>query len=375
MAELADLVRSGQQDQPWLLVDYERVAQEILGAPENAYFLKGAGSQITYARNINDLASVTLLPRSLVNLKDGSSSCNLLGRDHDTPILVAPMAFQKLLHDDAESGVAAAATAQGCGMVLSAQASQPMAEVRSSGENCSWMQLYWQVSREANLIFAQRAAECGFQALALTVDAPVQGVRDAEIRAGFKLPSSIQSVNLQGMPQPKFAPLEDHESIIFDRISHILPTWDDVAWFCKNAPLPVLLKGIMHPEDAKRAVNEGCAGIIVSNHGGRVLDGAPSTISVLPGIAEAVQDRVPILMDGGIRRGGDVFKAIALGADAVLVGRPVCHGLAVAGAQGVSHVLRLLRDELEITMALMGCARLSDITREKVHVPKELLIF
>lgn len=363
------------KEQTLLLQDYEQKAQELLSPSRSAYFLSGAGHQITLTRNMDDLRRIALLPKVLSSLKNGTASFQIFGATLSSPIIVAPMAYQKLLHDDAECGVAAAATAQGCGMVLSAQASQPMTDVRASGDSCSWMPLYWQPTREANLTFAQRAADCGFQALVLTVDAPVQGVRDAEIRAGFSVPPSVQPVNLWGMPQPRFAPLEDHESLIFDRISHVLPTWDDVAWFCVAAPLPVLLKGIMHPEDAKRAIPAGAAGLIVSNHGGRVLDGAPSTISVLPAIAEVVQHRVTVLMDGGIRRGADIFKALALGADAVLVGRPVCHGLAVAGAQGVSHVLRLLRDELEIAMALMGCARLSDITRDRVHVPKDLLIF
>lgn len=357
-----------------LLSDYEQRAGEMLDEPSRAYFLKGAGDQVTYRRNLSDLAAITLLPRVLANLKGGGTACTIAGQRLETPILAAPMAFQALLHGDAECGTAAAATAQGCGMVLSAQASQPMEDVRAAGENCGWMQMYWQPSRDGNLAFAERAADCGFTALVLTVDAPVQGVRDAEIKAGFRLPPSVQPVNLQGVAQARFTPLQDGESMLFDRISHILPNWDDVEWLCANGPLPVILKGIMHPADAARAVQAGAEGIIVSNHGGRVLDGAPSTVSVLPAIAEAVQG-VPVLMDGGIRRGVDIFKALALGADAVLVGRPVCHGLTVAGAQGVSHVLRLLRDELEVTMALTGCARLGDITADKVRVPEGLLTF
>lgn len=365
---------SEPQAHPPHLAGYEARAREVLDDAARAYFLEGAGQQITSSRNIADLAAVTVLPRVLRDLKGGGTSCTLLGKTRETPIVVAPMAYQSVLHPDAEAGVAAAATAQGCGMVLSAQASQPMEQVRGAGENCGWMQLYWQPTKEANLALAQRAADCGFEALVLTVDAPVQGIRDAEIAVGFQLPATVKAVNLDGLPQARFAPLRPDESMIFDRIAHILPTWDDVAWLAAQAPLPVLLKGILHPQDARLAMDSGAAGIMVSNHGGRVLDGGPSTISVLPAIADAIDGRLPVLMDGGIRRGVDIFKALALGADAVLVGRPVCHGLAVAGAQGVSHVLRLLRDELEVAMALSGCAHLSEITRDRVNLPGDLAL-
>lgn len=360
---------------PATLNAYERDAQRRLSAELRAYFLAGAGDGQTAARNRSDLQDIALVPSALRDMRNGGTGIRLLSRDLSAPILVAPMAYQTLLHETGECGTAAAATAQGCGMVLSAQAAQPMQDVRSSGQNCGWMQLYWMGSRETTMALANRAADCGFEALVLTIDAPVQGVRDAELEAGFQLPPSVVPVNLAGLGSPRFAPLQEGESMIFDRISHVLPSWADVEWFCAAAPLPVLLKGVMQPDDAKRAIEAGAAGIIVSNHGGRVLDGAPSAISVLPGIAAAVEKAVPILMDGGLRRGADVFKALAFGADAVLIGRPVCHGLAVAGAQGVSHVLRLLRDELEVTMVLTGCARLSDITRDKVHVPNGLLIF
>lgn len=348
------------------LPEYDRRAHETLPPDVAAYFLRGAGRERTLRANSADLQSIDLWPRPLVDLRGGATKVTLLDQDLAAPMLVAPMAYLPLLHPDGEAGAAAAATAQGLGMVLSAQSAQPMERVRAAGPGCGWMQLYWQGGREASLSLAHRAARSGFSALVLTVDAPVNGIRDAELAAGFTLPSDIRAVNLDGFGQPELAPLSDGESLLFDRVAHVLPRWEDVAWLCENAPLPVLLKGILHPDDAVHAVRAGAAGVIVSNHGGRVLDGAPSSISALPGVIAAVGGTVPVLMDGGIRRGVDVFRALATGARAVLIGRPVCHGLAVAGALGVSHVLRLLRDELEVTMALTGCKRLSDITRDRL---------
>ncbi|CUH81017.1 alpha-hydroxy acid oxidase [Tropicibacter naphthalenivorans] len=349
---------------PASLADYQALAQANLSPDVAAYFLRGAGAEQTLRANAEDLAALRPWPRACKDLRGGSTACAVLGLSLDAPLLVAPMAYLPLLDPAGEAGVAAAATAQGVGMVLSAQSAQPMDHVRAEGSNCGWMQLYWLGGRDATMQLAQRAARAGFSALVLTVDAPVHGIRDAELSAGFALPPGLRAVNLDGLAQPQFAPLTSGESLLFDRVAHVLPGWEDVAWLCRNAPLPVLLKGILHPDDARQAVQAGAAGVIVSNHGGRVLDGAPSSISALPAVVAAVGGAVPVLMDGGIRRGVDVFRALALGADAVLIGRPVCHGLAVAGALGASHVLRLLLDELEVTMALTGCRTLSDITRD-----------
>ncbi len=343
------------------------LAQDRLPDAVTAYFLNGAGAETTMRRNRSDLDRVELLPRGLCDLRGGHTRLRLCDQDMASPILVAPMAFQSLLHPDAERGTAAAATAQGLGMVLSAQASQPMERVRAAGDGCSWFQIYWQGSREQTLALAERAAAAGFGAVTLTIDAPVSGVRDHEILTGFQPPQMQDLPNLAGLSQPRFTPLSEGESALFDRIAHILPVWEDVAWFCGASPLPVLIKGILAADDAERAVMAGAAGVIVSNHGGRVLDGAVSTISALPGVVARVDGAVPVLMDGGIRRGVDVFRALALGARAVLVGRPVACGLAVGGAQGASHVLRLLRDELEIAMALAGCATLDQITPDRVR--------
>jgi 4-hydroxymandelate oxidase len=263
--------------------------------------------------------------------------------------------------------MAMGAAAQDAAMVLSAQSSTDAAEVRAAGSGCDWFQLYWGPSREASLALVQRIADLGFAAIVLTVDAPVQGVRDKEARTGFQLPPDIAAVNLADMPAARFAPLAPSESILFDRVADITPRWSDVDWLCRNSPLPVIVKGILHPADARQAINAGACAIIVSNHGGRTLDTVPATVRLLPAVTKAVGGAVPVLMDGGIRRGTDILKALALGATAVLAGRLPVAGLAVAGASGVSHVLRLLRDELEIAMMLTGCASLDEITPDIIY--------
>lgn len=207
----------------------------------------------------------------------------------------------------------------------------------------------------------QRAEAAGFEALVVTVDAPVNGIRNREHRVGFRLPPDIRAVNLDELPPVPPRAFAEGESVVFEHLMARAPTWADISWLAGATRLPIILKGVLSPGDAALAIEAGVQAIIVSNHGGRTLDTAPATIDVLPAIAERVASRIPILLDGGIRRGIDVVKAIALGASAVLVGRPVIHGLAVNGARGVSHVLRILRDELEVAMALCGCSRIEHI--------------
>lgn len=337
---------------PPALADYHRLAQTALPPGTAAWLNGGAGDELTLRRNEAAFDALPLVPRVLADPGGCDTSLSLLGARLDHPILVAPMAWQRLLHAQAERATAAGATAQGARMVLSAQATTPMAEARDAGSLCDWLQLYW-LGREGTLTLAHRAAEAGYAALMLTVDAPVTGQRPREMRAGFALPKGMAAVNLSGLPQPAGGSLE--------AMTAAAPRWADLEWLCSAAPLPVLAKGILHPADAVRAVEAGAAGVVVSNHGGRVLDGLPASISALPAVAAALGGRVPVLLDGGIRRGTDVLRARALGADAVMIGRPAAWGLAVAGAMGVAHVLRLLRDELRIAMALCGCASLDQI--------------
>lgn len=354
------------------LSDHENHAQRVLGDATWAYFNGGAADEITLRANNQAWQNLALLPRVLRPLAGGHTRTTLLGRTLAHPILVAPMAYQRLAHPDGELATALAASALGAGLVLSTQASTPLEAIAQlvlaeQDRGPLWFQLYLQPDRGFTRTLIQRAEAAGFEALVLTVDAPVQGARDRERRAGFKLPPGISAVNLQGMTVPTPTRLLPGQSELFDGLLTHAPTWEDVAWLQEQTRLPVLLKGITHPADARQARSLNVAGLIVSNHGGRTLDTVPATAALLPAIAQAVGGELPLLVDGGIRRGTDVLKAIALGATAVLVGRPVIHGLANAGASGVAHVLRLLRDELEMAMALTGCRTLADASSALLH--------
>ncbi|WP_119155160.1 alpha-hydroxy acid oxidase [Caldimonas tepidiphila] len=281
------------------------------------------------------------------------------------PVLLAPVAYQRMAHPDGEFASALAAAVQGAGLVLSTQASVLLEDVArlvlaEPQRGPLWMQLYLQHDRGFTAELVRRAERAGYEALVLTVDAPTSGARDRERRAGFRLPPGVSAVNLAGLPPVTPPALEAGQSALFDGLLRGAATWRDVEWLQGLTRLPVLLKGVLHEDDARQAAALGVAGLIVSNHGGRTLDTAPATAWVLPRIADTVGGGLPLLVDGGIRRGTDVLKAVALGARAVLVGRPYVHGLATAGAQGVAHVLRLLRDEFEIAMALTGCATLAE---------------
>jgi 4-hydroxymandelate oxidase len=347
------------------LADHEHHARQKISEAIWAYFNGGAADEITLHANARAWQGLELLPRVMRPLAGGHTRIELLGRTLAHPVLVAPMAYQSLAHPLGELATALAAAALGAGLVLSTQASTRLEHVARAylpdpGRGPLWFQLYLQPDRGFTQELVQRVESAGFEALVLTVDAPVSGVRDAERRAGFLLPPHVSAVNLQGMPQAPASTSSPGRSALFDGLLAHAPTWDDIAWLRSITRLPVLLKGVVHPLDARQALTCGAAGLIVSNHGGRTLDTVPATATLLPRVVQAVAGDAPVLVDGGIRRGTDVLKAMALGASAVLVGRPVLHGLANAGATGVAHVLRLLRDELEIAMALTGCRTLAD---------------
>lgn len=347
------------------LADHDTQARAALDPATWAYLFGGAADELTLARNADAWRQIELLPRVMRPLAGGHTRVDLLGRTLAHPMLIAPMAHQRLAHPDGEHATALAAAALGAGLVLSTQASVPLDQIAATvlpepGRGPLWFQLYLQPDRGVTQALVQHAEQAGFEALVLTVDAPVQGARDRERRAGFQLPDGVAAVHLAGLRQPAARALAPGQSALFDDLLTHAPGWDDVAWLRSITRLPVLLKGVLHPADARQAMACGAAGLIVSNHGGRTLDTAISTAAALPRMVDAVQGRVPVLVDGGIRRGTDVLKAMGLGASAVLVGRPVLQGLATAGATGVAHVLRLLRDELEIAMALTGCRTLAD---------------
>jgi len=333
------------------LADYERLAEQRLDADAWAYFSGGAGGEITKRWNRDAFDRTALLPRVLNAGRGGHTRIELLGRTFEHPILVAPLAHQCVAHPDGECAAAMGAGAQDACYVLSTLASMPLDDVARAAGPRRWFQLYCQSEREQTLDLVRRAEAAGYEAIVMTVDAPVSLIK-------FKLPEGVSPVNLASYP-PK-PPAEPIRSAVFDYFLPVAPTWKDVEWLTAGTSLPVLIKGILTADDADLAARHGAAGIIVSNHGGRMLDTLPATFDVLPAILERVAGRMPVLVDGGIRRGTDVLKCMAAGASAVLVGRPVVYGLTVAGALGVSHVLRLLRDELEMAMALTGCLTLAD---------------
>jgi 4-hydroxymandelate oxidase len=354
------------------LADYEAHARARLDDNAWAYFAGGAADEITLHANRRAWDTLALQPRVLRPLAGGHTRVELLGRTLAHPVLLAPIAYQRLAHPEGEIASALAAAAQGAGIVLSTQASVTLEEVArialaDADRGPLWFQLYLQPDRGVTRALVERAETAGYEALVLTVDAPVSGARDRERRAGFRLPPGIAAVNLADertrAPARSATPLAPGQSALFDGLLRDAPTWADVEWLRGITRLPLVLKGVLHPQDALTAVALGAAALIVSNHGGRTLDTLPPTAAVLPRIADAVGARVPVLVDGGIRRGTDVLKAVALGARAVLLGRPYLHALAAAGAVGGAPALRLLRDELEIALALTGCARLADVTR------------
>lgn len=354
---------------PVNLHDHAALAHARLDAAAWAYFSGGAADEITLRRNTQAWQDIALAPRVLQHLRNGHTRTRLLGRTWPTPMLVAPMAHQRWAHADGEAAMALAAAAQGCGMVLSHQTGTPLQTVAElvrgeSDRGPLWFQLYGQSDMGAQRELIAQIESAGYEALVLTVDAPVQGVRDREqgLGASLPLPEHVCPVHWSAKP-PK-----DRTGLCAGHANSAL-TWADVSRLQEQSCLPVLLKGITHPLDAQQAVGLNVPGLIVSNHGGRTLDTVPASAQVLPRVVDAVRGEAAVLVDGGIRRGSDVFKALALGADAVLIGRPCVYGLAHAGARGVAHVLRLLRDELEATMTLCGCKTLLDIGPDHLHLP------
>lgn len=324
-------------------------------AAARAYFDGGAGDEMTLRANVAAWRAIGLQPRVLATPARIDTRVTLLGRAWPTPLLAAPMAHLALAHPDAELGLALACAAQGAGMVLSTQATVALETVARAvlpepARGPLWFQLYPYGRRDDWRRLIERAHAARYEAIVLTVDAPVQWPSDRAGDAGFALPANWPQPNLPAAP-------------VGGALERLLPNalcWDDVAWLCECSPSPVLLKGITHPDDAQRAA-ELAAGVIVSNHGGRVLDGLPATAEVLQTVVSVVDGRCPVLVDGGLRRGLDALKALALGADAVLVGRPLVDALVRDGARGVATLWRGWTDELRGAMALCGAATPQDL--------------
>lgn len=336
------------------LKQFEKRAQQHIRHPQAWDYLQdSAGSGRTHQANLQAFAEQRLVPRPLVNVGGGHTRLELFGQSFEHPILLAPIAYQMLFHAHGEQASAAAASAQGSALVVSSLASQTLEQIAAASDTPPWFQIYWQGSRERTSRLIDRALAAGYHTFMVTVDAPVK-------QAHFELPPEICAVNLE-VPAAPAARLP-HQSEVFDGWMRQAPTWEDMAWLRDTLNKPLLIKGILHRDDALRAQKLGFDGLVVSNHGGRVLDGCIDSLSALRDIRSALNNELPILFDSGIRSGQDVYHALANGADAVLLGRPYIYGLAANGALGVAQVIRLLRDELEMTMALMGKRTLDAIT-------------
>ena len=336
--------------------DYERLAEEQLDPGAHGYYAGGADDELTLRDNVAAYRRWVLRPRLLVDVDTCTTATTVLGQEISMPLLVAPVAFQRVAHPDGEVAMAHAARAAGTIMCLSTLATATPAEVAAVG-GPRWFQLY--VFRDEGVtreLIAQARAE-GFTALVLTIDAPVRGNRERDVRTAFAIPPEIRVASLgRGGLTPKE---------VFDQISASL-TWMDLERIAGEASLPLLVKGVLTAEDAQLACQHGAAGVVVSNHGGRQLDGVVASIDALPEVVEAVDGRVEVLVDGGIRRGSDVVKALALGARAVLAGRAPLWGLAVGGADGARDVLRILQAEILNALQLVGCVSPAQVAGDRV---------
>jgi len=384
----------------------EGKARQHMSREAFAYIAGGAGLESTVTDNRSDFENHKIVPRMLRDTSNRDTHTEILGRRLPSPLLLAPVGVLEMVHPEADMAVAKAAASLGIPYIFSNQASRPMEEVASvMGDSPRWIQLYWSKSNELVASFVERAEKCGCQAIVVTLDTTHLGWRTRDLEIAY-LPFLEGKGIAQYTSDPVFQRLMDEPTPPMDRPGVTLPllsglikmvnaypgkgffnklrsgrpqkavqkftsiysnpalTWKDLSFLREHTRLPVLLKGILHPDDAAKAIDHGINGIIVSNHGGRQVDGSISTIHALPAIAQRVAGRVPVLMDGGVRGGADILKAIALGANAVCIGRPYAYGLAIAGQQGVEEVLKNLMAEFYFTMGLAGINSVREITRD-----------
>lgn len=356
---------------PINVLEYEPLARARMEPGAWDYFRSGAEDEITLQANRSAFGQIRLRPRMLVGVGSVSTRTEVLGTPVSMPILVAPAAYQCLAHPEGECDTARGAAAAGTLMTVSTDATRSLEEIAKAGGGPLWFQLYVYRERSVSVSLVRRAEAAGYKALVLTVDTPRLGRRERDIRNGFGLPPHLSLANfgegLTAAPthSSQASGIAEHAREKFDDTL----TWEAVDWLRSITSLPVLVKGVLSAEDAALAVQHGVAGILVSNHGGRQLDGALASIEALPEVVAAVAGRCEVYLDGGVRRGTDVLKALALGARAVLVGRPVLWGLAVDGQSGVRAVLELLRNEFETAMALAGRPTIASIDRSLIKLP------
>lgn len=357
---------------PVNIYEYEAIAQMRIGKGEYDFIAGGATDEITLRRTRAVLDSIMLKPRMMVDISNRDMSTTVLGQEISFPVMLDPAGNHSAAHSDAEIATVRAAGKAGTIMVLSAQSSRTLEDVAQSSSGPIWFQQYFFRDRGLTLEMAARAEEAGYSALCLTLDAKVSPKRERNIRNNYR----------GGGGSPNFAHLnltDPSESFALDGPSGVrdirdpASTWPDLDWLAANTRLPLVVKGIMHAEDGRQSAEHGASGIIVSNHGARYLDTTFASVEVLPEVVDAVQGRAEVYLDGGIRRGSDIFKAIALGARAVLIGRALFWGLAVDGEEGLSAVLEILRDELDRTMGMCGRSTIDSIDRETIGTVSPLL--
>ncbi len=355
--------------------ELEEQARAVLPARAYVYVAGGAGAEDTVWANREAFRRWRIVPRLLRDVSRRDLTIDLLGRRLPAPVLLAPIGVQGILHPDAELATARAAGSLGVPVVLSTVSSTPLEAVAEAlGDAPRWFQLYWPKEPALAASLVGRAERAGYTALVVTLDTYLYGWRERDLQQAWLpfthgqgianyLTDPVFRAALPSPPEQDPAAAARH---FLNVVSNAALTWDDLAWLRRQTRLPILLKGLLHPDDARRAVEHGMDGVIVSNHGGRQVDGAVAALDALPAMVEAVGGRAVVLFDGGIRRGADVFKALALGAQAVLLGRPYCWGLAVGGEQGVRDVLRNLLADVELTMGLAGCVACADIRRDNL---------
>lgn len=347
--------------------DYETLATRFIPADRFAYIAGGAGHDITLDNNSRAFQDFAITPRIFTDGSDNHTGIEILNQPFRHPIFLAPVAYQQLVYPEGELASAYAAAATDSGIVASTLSSFSLEQIAEKAGSERWFQLYLQPNPQDTEQLLERAHRADYRAIVVTVDGAVQLPSLRALRAGFVFPQEITAANLRGLggaASPPDGAKSSASSRIFQAYRQNAVTAEAIQSLLEKSPLPILVKGVLNPLDAKRLQQMGVAGLVVSNHGGRTLDGVPASLSLLPAIRKTVGDEFPLLFDGGIRSGNDIFKALALGANAVLIGRLQLYALAVAGALGVAHLLKLLREELELAMAVTGCATVAAIRPE-----------
>ena len=352
------------------LYEMEEQAQLLLTPMANSYYSSGARDELTLRANREAWDQIWLHYRVLVDVENRSTVTTIMGQQVSSPVMIAPSAFHGLAHPEGELATARGAAQAGCIYVSSTLSNRSIEEIAQASTGPRWFQLYVYRNRDITLDLISRAEQSGCSALVITVDAAMIGTRERDRTLKFRLPDGMTMGNFSGLPQAELVSSEQDSALANYVQSQLDPslTWSDLTWLISQTKLPVLVKGIVRPDDALKAMKAGAKGVIVSNHGGRQLDTAPPTAIVLPKIAQALNGEGQLFVDGGIRRGTDIVKAIALGAQGVLIGRPVLWGLTCGGAEGVERVLDILNKELLEVMALCGCPTIASIDRDLISI-------